>query len=36
MKFEDFIGRDFLTWMDFSKDELAFMLDTASGLKDKL
>ncbi len=36
MKFEDFIGRDFLTWMDFSKDELAFMLDTAIGLKDKL
>jgi len=36
MNFEDFIGRDFLTWMDFSKDELAFMLDTAIGLKDKL
>ena len=36
MKIEDFIGRDFLTWMDFSKDELAFMLDTAIGLKDKL
>jgi ornithine carbamoyltransferase len=36
MKFEDFIGRDFLTWMDFSKDELQFMLDTAINLKDKL
>ena len=36
MKFEDFIGRDFLTRMDYSKDELTFMLDTAIQLKDKL
>jgi ornithine carbamoyltransferase len=36
MKYEDFIGRDFLTWMDFSKDELQFMLDTAISLKGKL
>ena len=36
MKKEDLFGRDFLTWMDFSKDELQFMLDTAINLKDKL
>ncbi len=36
MESADFIGRDFLTWMDFSKDELQFMLDTAINLKDKL
>jgi ornithine carbamoyltransferase len=36
MKREDFIGRDFLTWMDYSKDELAFILETAMSLKDKL
>lgn len=35
MEKEDFIGRDFLTWMDFTKDELTFMIDTAIGLKDQ-
>lgn len=36
MKNEDFIGRDFLTWMDYSKDELTYILDTSINLKDKL
>ena len=36
MKNEDFAGRDFLTWMDYTKDELSFMLDTAKSLKEKL
>jgi len=36
MKNEDFTGRDFLTWMDYTKDELSFMLDTAKSLKEKL
>jgi len=36
MKKEDFLGRDFLTWMDFNKEELTFILDTANGLKERL
>jgi ornithine carbamoyltransferase len=36
MKNEDFIGRDFLTWMDYTRDELQFILDTSIKLKDKL
>jgi ornithine carbamoyltransferase len=36
MKNEDFTGRDFLTWMDYTKDELSFMLETTKSLKEKL
>jgi len=36
MNVDDFKGRDFLTWMDYSKEELALLLDTAKGLKEKL
>ncbi len=36
MRREDFIGRDFLTWMDYSREELTFILETAISLKDKL
>jgi ornithine carbamoyltransferase len=36
VKDRDFIGRDFLTWMDFTRDELAYIVDTAIDLKGKL
>lgn len=36
MKRTDFTGRDFLTWMDFTQEELLFFLDTAADLKNKL
>jgi ornithine carbamoyltransferase len=33
LKREDFAGRDFLTLMDYSKEEITFILDTAADLK---
>jgi len=36
MNSDDFKGHDFLTWMDFSKDELSFILETSISLKEKL
>ncbi len=36
MNVDDFKGRDFLTWMDYPKEELALLLDTAKGLKEEL
>jgi ornithine carbamoyltransferase len=33
---KNFLGRDFLTWMDYSKEELTLFLDTARELKEKL
>ena len=36
MKNQDLKGRDFLTWMDFTRDELSHILETAIDLKDKL
>jgi ornithine carbamoyltransferase len=36
LKRDDFSGRDFLTLMEYSKDEITFMLDTAADLKQRL
>jgi ornithine carbamoyltransferase len=36
MKKDTFIGRDFLTLMDFSKDEIVYILDTSADLKGRL
>lgn len=32
---KDFLGRDFLTWMDYTQEELTTILDTAKDLKEK-
>jgi len=36
MEKKDFLGRDFLTLMDYTRDEILFILDTAADLKAKL
>ncbi len=33
---KEFLGRDFLTLMDYTRDEILFILDTAADLKEKL
>jgi ornithine carbamoyltransferase len=36
MKREDFVGRDFLALMDYSREEITYMLDVAADFKDRL
>lgn len=36
MKNEDFLGRDFLTWMDYKKEEISHVLDVTKDLKERL